>query len=400
MQTTTQTTKQSPIQGHCPPAFAEVKQAFEYNFEHDIEVGASFCAYVDSERVVDLWGGYKDRERSNLWQEHTLVNLYSTTKGLTCLALAALLDDGVLAVDMQVSKLWPQLVAAQDGLTLGEMLSHQGGLAGLSEPITTADLYNWPKMIRLLEQQTPLWAPGTDVGYHAMTWGYLLGEMVRRSTGQTLAEVFATRVVQPLQADLQLAVAPDVPLDVATMIGPNHARPLSTSSVNQVEGSAQEPVQEPAPLSAMVMTNPIVRPYQDASSAAWRQAEIAAANGQGNARSVATLYAAAGLGGELQGTKITSQAAIEALCAPLVSSDQIDLVLGYGLNRGSGFILNTNAQYGPNAAAFGHSGAGGSIGFADPTAGVAVGYAMNQMQPGAVETTRAARLISALYDCL
>lgn len=395
-----QTNTNTPIHSRCAPAFAAVEQAFRFNFEHDIEVGASFCAYVGGERVVDLWGGHKDREQTSLWQENTLVNLYSTTKGLTCIALAALLDDAVLDVQMQVRELWPELLAAQDGLTLGQMLSHQGGLAGLSETITTADLYNWPKMIGLLEQQEPLWAPGTNVGYHAMTWGYLLGEMVRRASGQTLAQVFAERVVQPLQADVHLAVPSNADLDISPLIGPNHARALPASSAEAV---AAGEVSEPAPLSTMVMTNPIVRPYQDASSAVWRQAEIAAANGQGNARSVAKLYAAVASseeGGELQGTKIVSQAALEALCAPLVSASQSDLVLGYGLNRGSGFILNTNAQYGPNTAAFGHSGAGGSIGFADPTAQVAVGYAMNQMQPGAVETTRAARLISALYDCL
>lgn len=395
-----QTHANAPIHSRCAPAFAEVEQVFRFNFEHDIEVGASFCAYVGGERVVDLWGGHKDRERTSLWQENTLVNLYSTTKGLSCIALAALLDEGVVDVGMQVRELWPELLAAQDGLTLGQMLSHQGGLAGLNAPITTADLYNWPKMIALLEQQEPLWTPGTDVGYHAMTWGYLLGEIVRRASGQTLAQVFRERVVEPLQADVHLAMPSDADLDISPLIGPNHARALPASSAEAV---AADEAAEPPPLGAMVMTNPVVRPYQDASSAAWRQAEIAAANGQGNARSVATLYAAVAISGEgreLQGTKIVSQASLEALCAPMVSASQTDLVLGYGLNRGSGFILNTNAQYGPNAAAFGHSGAGGSIGFADPTAGVAVGYAMNQMQPGAVETTRAARLISALYDCL
>ncbi len=386
-----------PIQGRCAPVFAEVERAFRYNFEHDIEVGASFCAYVGGERVVDLWGGHKDREGISEWQQNTLVNLYSTTKGLTCIALAALLDDGVLEVGMQVRELWPELQAAQDGLSLGQMLSHQGGLAGLSDAITTADLYNWPKMIGLLEHQEPLWAPGTNVGYHAMTWGYLLGEMVRRASGQTLAQVFAERVVQPLQADVHLAVPSGAELDISPLIGPNHARDLPAASAKAV---AADEGSEPPPLSAMVMTNPVVRPYQDASSEVWRQAEIAAANGQGNARSVATLYAAVAMGDERPGTKIVSQASLEALCAPQVSASQTDLVLGYGLNRGSGFILNTNAQYGPNPAAFGHSGAGGSIGFADPTAQVAVGYAMNQMQPGAVETTRAARLISALYDCL
>lgn len=397
-----QTSPKIPINGYCDPAFAAVQHAFRANFDNDIEVGASFCAYRDGKRVVDLWGGHKDREQTSLWQQNTLVNLYSTTKGLACLALAALLDDGALDVHMPVAPLWPELLAAQDGLTLGQMLSHQGGLCGVDEPITVADLYNWPKMVRLLEQQPPLWPLGTAVGYHAMTWGYLLGEMVRRATGQTLAQVLLQRIVQPLQADLYLAAPMDATLDIAPLIGPNHARaqPTSITNLNAASVAAAAADADPAPLSRMVMTNPVVRPYQDASSTPWRQAEIAAANGQGNARSVATLYAAAALGGELNGTKIVSQAALKALCEPLVSAEQADLVLGYGLNRGSGFILNTNAQYGPNPAAFGHSGAGGSIGFADPTAGVAVGYAMNQMQPGAVETTRAARLISALYDCL
>lgn len=386
------------ISGDCATGFTAVLEAFRYNFEHDIEVGASFCAYQHGQPIVDLWGGHKDRERSTAWEQDTLVNLYSTTKGLSCLALAALLDDGVLDLQEPVADKWPELHAARSGLTLGQLLSHQGGLCGLEQTIEVSDLYDWSKMIRLLEQQQPLWDPGTAVGYHSVTWGYLLGEMVRRACGQTLAEVFSTRIVEPLEAQVHLAVRPDASVDISPLVGPNHARTITGQPL--ADADSDDATAAATPLSAMVMTNPVIRPYQDASSSTWQQAEIAAANGQGNARGIARLYAAAAQGGKLDGHQIVSAQALEAICTPLVSSEQQDLVLGYGLNRGAGVILNTGGQYGPNNTAFGHSGAGGSIGFADPTSGVAVAYAMNQMQPGSVETTRAARLIDALYRCL
>ncbi len=376
-----------PMHGTVAPQFSPVREVFERNFTEDVEVGASFCVLLHGEPVVDLWGGYLDRDCTRPWQERSLVNLYSTTKGLASVAIAWAVEHTDLDYDAPVRRFWPELQAGRDGLTVGQLLSHQAGLCGVDTPVTVEDLYDWEKMIGLLAAQAPHWPPGTAAGYHAIVWGYLGGELVRRVAGRTLGEMFRTEIAEPLDADCHIGLPEQLHHMVADMIGPNHAR-------IKPDLAALMALEMP-PLYGVALQNPSVHPYRDASSARWRSAEIAAANGQGNARGIARIYGSLAAGDE----RVINRKTLMAMLNEEVGGAD-DLVLGRPLRRGRGVILNTAGEYGPNPASFGHSGAGGSIGFADPVAGLGIGFAMNQMQMNLNDDTRAGRLVRAVYACL
>jgi CubicO group peptidase (beta-lactamase class C family) len=380
-----------PVHGTVAPGFERVRAVFERNFVDDIEVGASFCAVLDGETVVDLWGGFQDRDHTRPWRADTLVNVYSTTKGIAAIAFATLVDDGLIDYDAPVAGYWPELRAAQDGLTVGQLLSHQGGICGLRDKVTIDELYDWHRIIKRIAAEEPHWPPGTAAGYHAVLWGFLPGELALRASGDSLGAILRRRIAVPLQADFHLGLPLAEHGRVADLIGPNHAR-------TQPDLAALMSIRMP-PLYKVALQNPAIRPWQDACSSAWRSAEIAAANGHANARGIARIYGAVARGGELGGVRVLSQSAIAALTVQEVGEEP-DLVLGRALRRGRGVILNTLDQYGPNASSFGHAGAGGSVGFADPTYRLGVGYAMNQMQPGIETDTRGGRLVNALYEAM
>jgi CubicO group peptidase (beta-lactamase class C family) len=378
------------VQGQVAAGFEQVRTCFEQNWQ-GIEVGASYAVWHRGEQVVDLWGGYCDSASATPWQKDTLVNVYSTTKGLATVALAVLVDEGLLDYERQVIDYWPEFGAhGKDRVTVAQLLSHQAGVPTVDATLTIEDLYDWDKMVTLLAKQKPFWPPGTGSGYHSVTWGYLAGELVRRITGKTLGQYFREKVAIPLAADCYIGL-PDREFDrVADLIGPNRAR------------------QQPAPagtgtnlpeLNALVFGNPIIRPYKDACSPAWRRAEIAASNGHANARGIARVYAAMANGGELEGVRILSPTAIAQAVQQEVG-DEPDLVLGSPLRRSRGFILNTQQGYGPCARSFGHAGAGGSTGFADPENKLGIGYAMNQMHMDGLTMPRASLLIDSTYRCL
>ena len=380
-----------PIAGVTAPGFERVREVFEKNFTDDVEVGAGFCAIHSGRIVVDLWGGYHDQAGQTAWTPDTLVNVYSTTKGLAALAFATVVEDGLIDYEAPVAEYWPELKAAANGLTVAELLSHQGGLCGVSETISVADLYDWEKMCHLLEQQEPFWPPGSAAGYHAILWGYLPGELARRTTGKRLGELLRERITGPLGADFYIGLPDSEMSRVAPMIGVSRARiQQDLSQFADLTMSELYPV---------ALQNPVIRPYKDASSDAWRRAEISAANGQGNAKGIATVYAAAAMGGAANEVRILKPETLAALTRERVGMEP-DLVLGRPIRRGAGVILNTEGQYGPNIEAFGHSGAGGSIGFADPASGLAIGYAMNQMQNNLDNDTRGGRLLRAVYESL
>ena len=381
------------IHGQVAPGFEDVQAVFEKNFTEGIEVGASLCVRSNGDDLVNLWAGAKDAAGNEPWQQDTLVNVYSVTKGITALAVAAIVEDGHFDYATEVRSIWPEFKAGQSGLTIAQLLSHQSGVPGVDEPIDIDDMYNWPKMVRLLEQQLPYWTPGTAAGYHALHWGYLIGEVVRRATGIGLGRWVADRLATPLNADFYLGLPQSLHARCADLIGPNRAR-KSSEDVTTPPAPPERPE-----LFAAALLNPPVRPWKDACSAAWRSAEIAAANGQASGQGIATLYDAAANDGRVADVRILKPASIAAVVTEEVGL-ATDLILDKPMRRGRGLILNTLGEYGPNANAFGHSGAGGALGFADPDAGFGFGYAMNQMQPGIVEQTRAGLLIEALYRSL
>jgi len=379
------------IKGRVEPGFEKVREAFKANWE-GYEVGASLAVVHEGRMVVDIWGGWLDRECTEPWREDTLVNVYSTTKGMGSLAAAILADEGKLDYEARVVDYWPEFGAeGKENVTVAQLLSHQAGLCGLSQKITVEDLYNWDKMIALLAAQKPHWEPGTAAGYHAVTWGYFPGELIKRITGQTLGAFFHEKVAKPLGADFFIGLPDSEMGRVGDMIGPNRAR---------VPQKQVEPPKMP-PLYPIALLNPSIRPFGDASSYAWRRAEIAAANGQANARGIARIYGVLANGGEIDGIRIISQKGIETATTEEVDGSQANLVTGRNMRFARGFGLNSaEDRYGPNRNAFGHSGAGGSVGFADPQANIGVGYTMNQMQVNLDDEPRAGRLVNALYDCL
>jgi len=389
-----------PIHGSVKPGFERVAEAFGKNFTEDIDVGAGFCVYQGDETLVDLWGGYTDRNYSGLWNESTLVNVYSTSKGMASLVVAMAVEAGLLSYDAPVSDYWPELRAGQNGLTVGQLLSHQGGLCGIEKPLQVTDLYDWERMVALLEAQEPLWTPGTIAGYHAITWGYLAGELVRRTLGaqlasQTLGQIFADKVALVLNADVHIGLPEQDMSRVADLISPRQARSYAAIPVD--EGAAVE-LSHWYKLSLM---NPLIGPYRDVSTTDWRRAEIPAANGHATAKGIARVYASLANDGVFRGKRILEQDTI--LAATRVEVGVVkDAVLQRTVRRGRGFILNTDSAYGPNNSAFGHSGAGGSLGFADPVQRIGFAYVMNQMQGdlNSDEVSRAGRLVSALYSCL
>ena len=379
------------IRGDVAPGFDAVAEVFERNFTEDIEVGASFCAVVDGVPVVDLWGGYCDQDCTVPWESDTLVNVYSTTKGIAASVIATLVEQGLLDYEEPVANHWPEFRAGEDGLTVGQFLSHQSGVCGLRETVTIEDLYNWDDMTRRIAAEIPHWEPGTAAGYHAILWGFLAGELALRVTGKTLGTLLMERVAGPLDADFYIGLPESEHGRVADLIGPNRARVLPDSV-------AAQPVKVP-PLFPFALQNPTIRPYRDACSSAWRVAEIAAANGHGNARAIARIYGALAQGGSSEDVQVMRPETIERMTRQQWGMVD-DLVLGRPMRRGGGVNLNTAEQYGPNPMSFGHSGAGGSIGFADPHRRLGVGYAMNQMQPGIEADTRGSRLVRAVIDCI
>jgi len=200
-------TTEFPTHGYVAPGFEEVREVFQANFDDDIDVGAAFCVEQHGEKLIDLWGGYRDRDCTMAWHGDTLVNLYSTTKGIASAVLAWLVEQGKLDYDAEVRAYWPELKAAANGLKVGQLLSHQAGLCGLQQKLAVEDLYHHATIADLLAQADPLWEPGSATGYHAVTWGFLAQELSLRVSGRTLGELLKRHFSIPLEADIHIGLA-------------------------------------------------------------------------------------------------------------------------------------------------------------------------------------------------
>ncbi len=391
------------INGSVAPGFEKVKETFA-SFWLDSRIGASVCAYHQGKKVVDLWAGYKDVAREDPWRADTLVNIYSTTKGLAALAVAMLYDEGLVDYNAPVAQYWPEFGAAgKSKVTVAEMLAHKAGVSAVDQTLVIEDLYDWQKMTNLLAAQSPLWPPGEASGYHAVTWGFLSGELIKRITGESLGAYFRRKIGEPLDVDCYIGLPDAEHARCATLNGPNRARkrPNSKSAFKEKKSPATRPPQDQSStaLYKQSMLNPVIAPFRDACSPQWRRAEIAASNGHASARGLAKIYAALAMQGELSGTRLLSSEAIDAATSSEVETSQ-DLVMGSVIRRSRGFILNTDGNYGPSAEAFGHNGTGGSTAFADRKNGVSFAYVMNQMVSDPFNEPRANRLTDALFQCI
>ena len=377
------------VQGRCDPRFAGVRDAFAASFAAGREVGASFAATVDGRFVVDLWGGHADAARTRPWREDTIVNVFSTTKAMTAAAAHVLVERGLLDVDAPVGRYWPEFAGEQkDAISVRHLLCHQAGLAALRERFPTEILYDWTRMTSALAAEAPWWEPGTASGYHAVTFGYLVGEVVRRITGRTPGRFFRDEIAGPLGADFHIGLDAGDDRRVADMIGPSAAERAA---------AGQAAVVDPESLLGKTLGNPPVTP-EIANRPAWRRAEIPAANGHGNARSVARVMTALACGGRLDGVALVGPTTLARATEEQWYGK--DLVLGFPMRWGLGFMLSSPTLQLGGPHAFGHGGWGGSLGIADPDARVAWSYVMNKMSPGTTGDSRAAGPIAALYAAL
>jgi CubicO group peptidase (beta-lactamase class C family) len=378
------------VEGECGPRFAAVRDAFAASFASGREVGASFAATLEGELVVDLWGGHADAARTRPWARDTIVNVFSTTKAMTALCAHLLVDRAMLDLDAPVARVWPEFAAeGKAAVTPRHCLNHSAGLAAIRRPLPVEALYDWARMTGALAAEAPWWAPGSAAGYHALTFGYLVGEIVRRVSGTSLGALFRDEVARPLGADFHIGLGAADEGRVAEMIPPTAAETSAAGPAAAVD---------PESMLGKVMGNPRVSPDL-ANTRAWRAAEIPAANGHGNARSVAQIMAVLACGGSLGRVRLVGE---DTLARAIEEQSYArDLVLGFPIRWGVGFMRTSeHLPLGPNPRTFGHGGWGGSLGVADLDARVSWAYVMNKMSPGTTGDFRAAGPLAAFYASL
>jgi CubicO group peptidase (beta-lactamase class C family) len=382
-------------QGTCDSRFAGVKEAFAANFSTHGEVGASVAVMVDGEMVVDLWAGNVDAAGTRPWERDTIVNVYSTTKGMTAICAHRLVEQGKLDLDAPVAKYWPEFAqAGKEDLPVCYLLSHRAGLPAVAKPLQAGSFFAWEVMTEALAEQEPWWEPGTKHGYHAVTYGWLVGEVVRRISGKSLGTYFRDEVAEPLGLDCHIGLAAEHDARTAEMLQP------PPDQLSQMESNLSQVLSDPESMGYKAFANPpdLLLPGT-VNSRQWRAAEIPAANGHTNARALARLYGALARGGELDDIQVLRPETIDKAIDIEEQSFGEDEVLGLPSRIGLGFMLTfPEMRLGPNDRVFGHPGAGGSIGFADPDAKVGFGYAMNKMiMPPDLLDPRWPPLIDAIY---
>ncbi len=497
-------TSKVKIQGLCESRFEAVKDAFIRNFEEGMEVGASFAVMINGKYVIDIWGGFKNKEKTQPWEKETICNVYSTTKVPTVLCTMICVDRGLLDLDEKVATYWPEFAQnGKENILVRHLLSHTSGLAGIEEPIPSRTLYDWDKIINLLAAQKPWWEPGTKSGYHMYTHGFLLGELVKRVSGKTLGTFFKEEIANPLNIDFHIGLAeeniprvskliPDPPLmeyitffmrssftianksemvqkeikdlekriildygeddqlaitiskgkikfsvgkidnpDCQFITSKERANAMNWifSSINeepdyiseslQIKGEPEDinqikklfeliykEIRRLGPVIIKTVLNPI--PFRNRSGdREWQAAEIPAANGHGNARSVAKIASIIACEGEVDGIRLISKETLEKMLEEQISG--MDLVMPFPLRWGLGVGLPTKQRPFPHQRTCFWGGAGGSAIMMDLDANIGIAYVMNQMRNQTLKETiankyhsdtRGSRLITAVFESL
>ena len=363
------------IKGHYEERFAPVAQALAQSLASGADIGASVAVVHEGEFVVDIWGGYRDAEQTQPWQQDTIVNVWSTTKTMAAVCVLMLADRGELDLDAPVSRYWPEFAeAGKEQVLVRHLMSHTSGLSGWEQPVEASQLADWDRCTSLLAAQAPWWEPGTASGYHALTQGYLLGEVVRRITGQSLGSFFSENVTGPLGADFHIGLQA---ADDARVSPLHMAQPPDLVRAGIPE------------LGIRTLSNPAVE-AATAMQEWWRRAEIPAANGHGNARSVAAIQSVVSNGGEARGTRLLSQSTVERIFEE--QSNGADLVLGVPLRFGIGYGLASESMpMGPRSFSWG--GYGGSLVFNDLDGRLTVAYVMNRMEANLLGDQRGATMV-------
>ncbi|MBI3757404.1 MAG: beta-lactamase family protein [Deltaproteobacteria bacterium] len=389
------------VQGSCDSKFQAVRQEFERNFRERGEVGASVCVTVGGETVVDLWGGIARTDTQALWMKDTIGIVFSSTKGATALCAHILASRGQLDLDAPVAKYWPEFAqAGKARIPVFMLLNHQAGLPAVRTPLPQGAYANWDLMVNALAKEEPFWEPGTRNGYHALTIGWLVGELVRRISGKSLGTFFQDEVAKPLGLDFWIGLPEDKEPRVAPMID---AKP-------DPESLFFREIANPGSLQSLVLLNSGgymgAAPEYDTRAA--HAAEIGAAGGITNGRGLAGMYAPLACGGKGRGVELVNPDVL-ARMGRVASATGRDAVLVIPSRFSLGFMKTMDNRRQPPGVqdsvlisedAFGHVGAGGSFGFADPKAGMSFGYTMNRMGPGAALNDRGQSLVDATYRAL
>jgi CubicO group peptidase (beta-lactamase class C family) len=389
------------VDGFTEPGFEHVRDVFTKNFEAGREIGAAFCAYHRGRPVVDLWGGETNVQTHAPWTRDTMVLVFSTTKGAAAVCANKLAQEGRLDVDAPVVEYWPEFgQAGKSAITVEQLLSHQAGLAWVDEPLTLEQALAWEPMIHALEHQAPVWEPGTAHGYHAVTFGYLVGEVVRRVTGRTIGTYFHEEVAQPLGLDFWIGLPEEHEAHVARLYGNVLGGESTASGTTHGDESRASMADVLGPDSMVVKALTAGGSFaQDGifNTRAMHAAEVPAAAGIGDARSVARMYAACI--GEVDGVRLLTDAQVRDATTQRTTGPNI-VLMDLDLQFGLGFILPSSLVQLGGPHSFGHFGAGGSAGWADPDAELAFGYVMNRMDVGLAGDQRSYTLINACYDVL
>ncbi len=380
------------VRGSVEPGFEAVREAFARNFEKGREVGASFCVHVGGHKVVDLSGGTFDREGTRPYDERTLQLVFSSTKGATAVCANLLAQRGLLDLDAPVASYWPEFAqAGKERLPVRFLLSHQAGLPAVDATLTAEEVWAWEPVIEALAAQKPFWEPGTAHGYHALSYGYLVGEVVRRVSGRSLGAFFADEVAGPLGLEFFIGL----PAELEPRVSPIISAPIG--------GDASDPNYTSTLVARALNLGGAVRGRNWMNERGWHAAEVPGGNGITNAVSLSRMYA--GLIGPLEDSPtapLLTPTQVERARTPLTSGpDVVFASAGMPLEQeiGLGFWRSGPAALFGGEGSFGHGGAGGSYGFADPEHGLAVGYVMNKMARELVDP-RPHRLIPAVYEAI
>ncbi len=387
-------TDSAVVAGPVEPGFEGVRAAFERNFAAGREVGAALCVHVGGRKVVDVCGGTFDAEGSRRYGPDALQLVFSSTKGATAVCANLLAQRGLLDLDAPVAHYWPEFAqAGKENLPVRLLLSHQAGLPAIDRTLTPEEVQAWDPVIDALAAQAPFWEPGTAHGYHALTYGYLVGEVVRRISGRSLGTFFAEEVAGPLGLEFFIGL----PAALEPRVSPVVAAPIG--------GAAQGGEGYAATLLARALNmGGAFRDRVWMNRPAWHAAEVPGGNGITNATSLSRMYA--GLIGTVEGgppEPLLTPEQVEAARTVLTNgSDRVFASVGFPLQQkiGLGFWRASPAATWGGAGSFGHGGAGGSYGFADPEHGLAVGYVMNKMAEGVVVDPRSSGIIEATYAAL
>lgn len=387
------------VQGYCHESFLGVRAMFERNFQEGLETGACLAIEIDGTRIVDLWGGHADANRTVPWGKDTVSIVFSNTKPATALCAHRLAQAGLLDLDRPVSYYWPAFGDSQRrGMTARMFLDHSAGLPALREKLPHDAAFDWDYMVGRLEREQPFWEPGARIGYHGLTFGWLVGELVRRISGMSLGKFFQEELAVPLGLDFWIGLPEKEEHRVAAIIAPEPA----AAPRNPFEAALEN---EPGSITAKYFSNTGGWRPAGFNSRAGHAAQLGAANGITNARSLARLYGTLAMGGSRDNVTVLPARTLQRAISVSSATHQ-DACLRVPTRFGAGFMREMdNRAAGAEsliigADAFGHAGAGGSVAFASPAHRMGFAYTMNRMGPGVFLNPRAERLIAAAYKAL